>query len=353
MYKKSRSQKGVKPGHIRYRFDYRLNNTRHRKMVVCQKSVVNQIYTDWEKQIINRGTDSDFQLFEIINRYLDFMGQIKSGQSLYSVNVALRLAKLFFQPDKTLNSVRPGDIEDFILWRKHNSVDGERVIKPATVNKSIAYLQGFFSWAIKREYYLKVNPCSRQRLAENNFRVIKLNELEMSELLEKTKQAGGQIQTAMYLALFAGLRRYEAFSLQWSDVNFTKSELTIRAENAKTKRSRVISIPDFLSRHLQAVRKLNPFSVRVLTWSTLLDFRYDWHNLRDKFSFSVLGKSIRYHDLRHIYAQSLVDADVSIYAVTRLMGHADTRMTTGRYANCELDSQLDKVNRLESVYKIV
>ena len=50
------------------------------------------------------------------------------------------------------------------------------------------------------------------------------------------------MQRLIIAALDTGCRRGELLALQWSDVSLAKGEIAIRAENAKTKRRRVLPI---------------------------------------------------------------------------------------------------------------
>jgi integrase len=45
-----------------------------------------------------------------------------------------------------------------------------------------------------------------------------------------------------------------------------------------------------------------------------------------------IGRSLTFHDLRRTYGAMLIEAGVDIYTVSRLLGHADVRITQAVYA---------------------
>ena len=57
-----------------------------------------------------------------------------------------------------------------------------------------------------------------------------------------TRSAFVSTQRLIIAALDTACRRGELLALQWSDVSLAKGEIAIRAENAKTKRRRVLPI---------------------------------------------------------------------------------------------------------------
>ena len=73
-------------------------------------------------------------------------------------------------------------------------------------------------------------------------------------------------------------------------------------------------------------------------------------NLQDKFRkyvvASELNPKLTFHCLRHTFASWLVQKGVSIYEVSKLLGHADIK-TTQIYAHLRSDDLRNAVERLE------
>ena len=61
-----------------------------------------------------------------------------------------------------------------------------------------------------------------------------------------------------------------------------------------------------------------------------------------------IDPKFHFHDLRHSFASNLVKKGVSLYVVSKLLGHKDIK-TTQIYAHLNVDSLRDAVKRLEIV----
>jgi site-specific recombinase XerD len=58
--------------------------------------------------------------------------------------------------------------------------------------------------------------------------------------------------------------------------------------------------------------------------------------------------AISFHELRHTYASHLAQAGVDLLAISKLLGHADTRITARHYAHLADKTLSDAVTRLPS-----
>ncbi len=243
-------------------------------------------------------------------------------------------------------------IDDFIAWRRQQPLtDTIDTVQDSTINRNIAVLSSFFNFCIVREYYNRINPALKAKLKENNEREVRLTQDQMQELLEKAKEQG-KIYTAVLIALLAGLRRNEIISLKWSDIDFESSLIHLSSGNTKGNKRRVVCMPEFLKEHLAVVKKENPFKDRVLEgWATVYKLRYEWEDLREELSFKNLpnGLTICFHDLRHLYAQSLRDAGVSLNDIQTLLGHSSIRTTESRYAMFGGKDPKEKVDKIQNV----
>jgi len=124
--------------------------------------------------------------------------------------------------------------------------------------------------------------------------------------------------------------------LQWRDVSLERRELTIRAENEKTRRERIIPI----SSRLQAVlemRRLDPlgqefgpdayvFGDRI--GRRVKSVREAWKNAREAAGL----RDLQLRDLRHETGSRFDEAGVPIIYVSNLLGHSSLA-TTSRYLN--------------------
>jgi len=343
-------------GKMRYSFYLQQNNIKYRQTVVVYKTVVEKVYHEWVKSIMDGSIKHrDRKLFEIIDQYLAYIAKRKDQAYNRSHTQELMLFKQFIG-DIEINEIRRYHIIDFKDWRKkHSLVPHKKEVSARSVNYSVSVLSVFFNWSIDREYYNKANPASRCKDPEDNFRNIILHSDQIAELLSKAKGKSDWMYTGVMLTLFTGLRRKEVLELKWGDIDLYNGVINLRAGATKSKKQRTIPIPDFLETHLNSIEKLGDWILMENGERVLVDkFKYNWERLRDSLSFVCLpnGLTLTFHDLRHVYAQSLRDAGINLGDIQAFMGHSSVELTVRRYAQRGGIEGKSKVNKLSDVYNL-
>ena len=146
---------------------------------------------------------------------------------------------------------------------------------------------------------------------------------------------------ALYL-LHSGSRLSETRKAKWSDINETKKLWTVPAENSKSKRVRSIPLSEGALEVLKQIdRRKDDVYVftNPKTKTYFINVFKPWNRIRIKAGVPFL----RCHDLRHSFATYAVNSGRSIYEVSKLLGHADTR-TTQRYAHLSEKTLLEASN---------
>jgi len=135
------------------------------------------------------------------------------------------------------------------------------------------------------------------------------------------------------LLLHTGLRFGEATALTWKDVDLVGKLLTVRAETAKSSRTRYVPLNKTA---LDTLKAWKPEKVDANAYvfpgreagKPLVDIKTGWRELvKDA---KITG--FRIHDLRHSFASRLVQAGVDLNTTRELLGHRDITMTL-RYAH--------------------
>lgn len=347
---------GVVRGKTRYRFDYKVNGNRRRKMVQCYPSQVTDLYRKWEReQETETPKAKSRKLFEMIDMYLAYIAERRHPSYVKSHRNELSFL-MEFVGNLPVDGIRRFHIKDFKDWRKqHTLLSHKGEVSARTINYSISVFSVFFNWMIDRELYIRANPASRCKDPEDNFRHVVLNPDQIAELLSKAKGKSIWLYTGVMLALFAGLRRKEIIELKWGDIDLLHGVINLRAAATKSKRQRSIPIPNFLENHLTSLNRDGEWLLMENGLKVLLNkFWYNWERLRDSLSFAHLPNGLRltFHDLRHVYAQSLRDAGINLGDIQAYMGHSSVELTVRRYAQRGGIDGRAKVNKLAEVYNI-
>jgi len=152
-----------------------------------------------------------------------------------------------------------------------------------------------------------------------------------------------------HLALFllsTGCRLSEALNAKWSNVNEANKLWMVPAANSKSKRSRSIPLSESALDVLKQIDKKESdvyvFTNRKTGTKWVNTFK-PWNRIRNKAGVPFL----RCHDLRHGFASLCVQNGRSLYEVSKLLGHADTR-TTQRYAHLNEKTLLEAANSVTS-----
>ncbi len=178
------------------------------------------------------------------------------------------------------------------------------------------------------------NPClgvpkHRDRMMD---RFLSIEELERLEkiLLERETLALASSYTidAFRLLIYTGCRLGEILSLKWEEIDF--GDCCLRLNESKTGK-RTIPLNESAMKVLGNVQKQedNPY---VFCGSKpghhLVAVQKSWQQIRKKAGLS----DVRIHDLRHSFASFMIKNDVSIFEVSKLLGHKNIT-TTMRYAH--------------------
>jgi integrase len=187
------------------------------------------------------------------------------------------------------------------------------------------------------------------KLKENNNRYIKPED----HWIEELHQATGKVRIAIFLAIYAGLRKGEVATLKWTDIDLENCVIQLKTQNTKNEKYRQPAIPQFFKDELVIFRKTNPFGEYVLQGWNYHKIDREWRRFRNSLSFQYFtdartGEELRitFHDLRHIHAFLLLNAGVSMIEIQHQLGHYSIRVTEDRYANVSSQIEQEKVDRL-------
>lgn len=209
---------------------------------------------------------------------------------------------------------------------------------PSVVNKHLLYAK--CSLALARRLKLKTISSDdvhevgqvKNKAPESPFFLAE----EQSKILAV---ASPVLRVATLLAGLGGVRRGEALGLKWSEVSFSRREMSIRDREdrrTKTRFSRTIPLHDVLLDELRKWRDVNPEETMVLPWRKYDDAEENANEFSHAFKrlCRKAGLEGSYNSLRHGFATSLAQADVSLAKIQKLMGHKSIK-TTEKYIHIQ------------------
>jgi integrase len=292
----------------------------------------------------------------------------KSGQeTLDTINTSFKQFLKFPLPEIDHSAIDK--------WRTQAK---NRGLKATTINRKLTALRGAISraveWGVITEHpFKKLKDLKIDKKPVARY----LTEDETKRLFEALKQRDDELKAArdrgnahrqqrgydlmpsladctyadrmtplITLSLKTGLRRGEAFDLEWHHVNFDQTQITLVGDKTKSSQTRHIPLSAQALEALTEWKKQNtiddkPPQGRVFPaddGGRLNNVRKSWANILKAADIT----DFRWHDMRHDFASQLVMKGVPLNTVRELCGHASID-TTLRYANLAPDHKTDAI----------
>lgn len=245
---------------------------------------------------------------------------------------SLNHLKNFFK-DKTLSDITPDMIEKYKVKRKAE-------VSPSTVNKELACLKTLFSKAVEWGK-IETSPAKRvKKFKESNVKERILSSDEARRLIES---ASPHLKPILILLLNTGMRRNEALSLRWENINFSKGFIFI--EDSKSGKSRTVPMNLSVLEALKEIKRSSEFVFSFPGKKNIKDIRTSFKSTCEKANI----EGITLHSLRHTAASKMVEAGVDLVTVSKILGHASIQMTM-RYAHPTPENMKLAVEKLSEAF---
>jgi len=243
-----------------------------------------------------------------------------------------------------------GDIPLHTLTAKHlDDYKGVRLkkVKPVSVNIEVRHIKAAFQTALRWKL-LEENPFGEVKLCRvPNRAPVFFTKGDIERLLSIIKE--NWLRELIVFAVLTGMRRGEILNLMWDKVDLEKRLIHVesgRSFRAKFDKRRTIPISNSLYEILQH-RAMPSGSEHV--------FHRRGRQIKDDHLAHIFKRYIRkaqlddrlhFHCLRNSFAGWLAADGVSIYAVSKLLGHSSVRTTQDYYAHLQPEQLHGTVNRL-------
>ncbi|NMM65120.1 tyrosine-type recombinase/integrase [Clostridium sp. P21] len=240
-----------------------------------------------------------------------------------------------------VEDVTSTDIEDFLLYLK-----GERNYAPASRSRNLYTIRSFFSWAYKKQIVERDVALSVENIKLQQKERVYLIDEEVEELLAAIEQP--LINLVVRTLYMTGLRISECLSLTLDTVDLNNRIIHVVA--GKGNKDRVIPISDKLYTYLKNYIENDRLDID----SPLFFANHKTGKLSAQYINRTLGeaiiklgwsKKVTCHILRHSFASRLVQQDVNLVQVQKLLGHSSLKVTS-IYTHSSIDKLKTAVNAI-------
>jgi integrase len=261
--------------------------------------------------------------------------KVSGHRSLHTAKYALPVFKEHFGK-KRLRSITYGDLVRFRKERLNTPTIHKKARSVSTVNRELEILRNMFNVAYREGWILR-NPFtsgpplilkSHENMRE---RILTLEEEE--RLLAACEGRRAHLRPLIIAALDTGMRRGEILKLTWEDIHFEERLIHVKAFNTKTERERWLAMTPRLEAELRSLYERSTKQPGERVFGLKDNFQSAFDHVR-----RVTGlMEVRFHDLRHTAATRLVEQEIPLPLVGRILGHTQAN-TTMRYVNANVDT---------------
>lgn len=236
---------------------------------------------------------------------------------------------------KRLDTVKPSDIE---LWQNAML---EKGLSPRRIKTLRTILTTMYADAIK-DNIVKYSPLTMVKVPRA--KKVEVKPFSLSEIKNLLSNCDGLLRNFLAVAFFTGMRSGELIGLKWSDIDFSRLEISIsrsikmgEISTPKTENStRVIDIIDYLIPFLKDQFALTGKKKSFVFLNANDEHLYDIKRIRETHWRKLLKKcGFEYRPIyhtRHSFATLMIENNEDILWVSNMLGHTDSTMTLSKYA---------------------
>ena len=279
-----------------------------------------------------------------------------------------------------LGKVQLSALTNTTIQRFYNQLaDGAKGRNPLSP-KSLKNIHGIFHRALKQAVIaglIPSNPADFVKLSKvKKAELYPLMDDDVSKFLAAIK--GDRFERLFILALFSGMRQSELIGLRWEDVDMEIGTILVCRQIQKSRTSGEYIHIDETKNGKQRIAAIAPSVVKVLKEQKRQQMEWRlaagelWENTENLVFTDELGRhirhntmlchfkeivtsigrpNVRFHDLRHSYAISALQAGDSIKNVQEQLGHYSSAFTMDVYAAVSDTMRKDSQARMEAVFK--
>ncbi len=351
--------------------DVRVKGHRIRKRVGTSRKVAELALKDAEVKIARDEfgfTKHDIPIDKLVERFLEY------NRTNHRPTTTERYKAVTDHLQEYLREKRPGVLavsqlsaevlEGYKAYRRDSlvnangkPVDGEKGAtgqsrvgaRSRTVNFELDAIKAMLNLAI-RWGYLRDNPVKDVKaLKTDDMKPVRFLTLEECERL--LAASSSELYPVYFTFLSTGLRKAELENLLWSDIDFKRSKIWVRAKKDWKPKTGEREIPmsgelaKLLTEHRKKSAKTGPSDFVFSVQQAGRSHNYLRTELIKLAQTADIPDLTKLHTLRHTFASHLVMQGVDLPTVSKLMGHSDIE-TTMIYAHLAPDHLANAVTKL-------
>jgi integrase len=187
---------------------------------------------------------------------------------------------------------------------------------PTVINACIGYLRRIFDIGVK-EGLIGQNPTISMKRKKRGKKLLDLpSAAKFREIVAHVRRSHVRWAEAAADLIeglaFSGMRKEEAASLTWLDVNLERGIMIVRGTKTETSSREIPIIPamrDLFSRMERSEAKVFGVNTALVSLARACE--------------AVGVRKLTQHDLRHLFATTCIESGIDIPTVSRWLGHAD------------------------------
>lgn len=282
----------------------------------------------------------------------------------------VEIADCHLYPDlgeKSISAFSQEDANQYIIYLLTSGKCDGTGLAPKSVKCIISVLKLVFKFAIKKEYIPNnVISFTVPKQPKNEIQVLSPSQREKLESF--VTATNDTYMFGVYLCLYTGLRLGELCALQWKDVDFTNSSISINKTvlrvknvlpNATTKTRLIISSPKTSSskRKIPIPMILTMMLVKiraegvsdndyVLTGQSKFIEPRNYYERYQRYLNKCEIAGFDFHVLRHTFATRCIESGVDAKVLSEILGHSSVRITLDLYVHPSDDTKRNSLERL-------
>ena len=284
---------------------------------------------------------NNVMLFDLVGNFLNHSNSVHSENTYLSYKRFLDSFTGYIDniPVKKISTGRIQKYLDYITKAKSKS----------NAYNSLLVLSTLFSFAIDNDI-IEINPCSR--IKNKNYKLPQKTPLffSISEFDKFINAVSNQDLNDLFVfGINTGMRRDELINLTWNQIDIENKTVTVDNIDYVSKSKTIRTIP-LNNKALEVLynRDVHRYYGKVFFNSKyLLDFtsNYTSKEFKKYIRKSLVNDNYHFHTLRHTFASWLVQKNVSLKKVQKLLGHKSI-VTTEIYSHLNDNDLIDAVNLL-------